>query len=87
MDEEYGLERSVKGMILGMWWAYTVLFVWCNAMVCPSVSGLGDDGPYKSEIVLLMLYGARVIFSVLLPVAIMTAEYTGCTLNISALKC
>ena len=56
-------------------------------MVCPSVSGLGDDGPYKSEIVLLMLYGARVIFSVLLPVAIMTAEYTGCTLKISALEC
>jgi len=56
-------------------------------MVCPSVSGLGDDGPYKCASVLVMLYGARVIFSVLLPVAIMTAEYTGCTLNISALEC
>ena len=56
-------------------------------MVCPSVSGLGDDGPYKCESVLLMLYGARVIFSVLLPVAIMTAEYTDCTLKISALEC
>ena len=56
-------------------------------MVCPSVSGLGDDGPYKCASALVMLYGARVIFSVLLPVAIMTAEYTGCTLNISALEC
>jgi len=86
MDEEYGLARSGKGMALVMWWSYTVLFVWCNAMVFPSVSGLGDDGPYKCASALVMLYGARVIFSVLLPVAIMTAEYTGCTLNISALE-
>ena len=56
-------------------------------MICPSVSGLGDDGPYKYARVLVMLYGARMIFNVLLPVAIMTAKYTGCTLNISALKC
>ena len=32
------MASSVKERTLVMWWAYTVLFVWCNAMVCPSSS-------------------------------------------------
>ena len=56
-------------------------------MVCPSVSGLGDDCLYICASLLVMLYSARVIFNVLLPRAIMSSEYTGCALNSSVLEC